>query len=146
MKIVYERPDGGLSIVSPAPKNHLEKVFGRMTDEQYRTHVYERSIPADAKNVREVTDDEIPQDRHFRNAWKLNGTKIDVDLEKAREIHMNEIRKLRDKKLAELDIETLKGKDVQVQKQILRDLPQKYDLTIAKTPERLKTMIPSILK
>jgi len=95
-----------------------------------------------------VTDkDNIPQDRYFRDAWHDDEPTetVDIDIDKAREIHMDKIRKLRDKKLKALDIQTLMGVDVQAEKQVLRDIPQNFDLTIAETPEELKALIPNEL-
>ena len=138
-KIAYLRPDGGVSIVIPVPKETIEKTLGSLTDAEYEAHVRDRSIPKDAVSVRDIEDDEIPQDRSFRNAWKLD---LSVDMDKAREIHMARIRKVRDQAMAVLDIETMKGRDVQDQKQVLRDLPQTFKLNTAKTPDELKNMWP----
>jgi hypothetical protein len=55
---------------------------------------------------------------------------------------MDNIRSKRDEKLKELDIEQLKGVDVSAQKQVLRDIPQTFDLTGAATPDELKTLWP----
>lgn len=89
---------------------------------------------------------ELPQDRTFRNAWEKSGKQISINMDKARNIQMDKIRALRDKKLKELDIETMKGNDVQAQKQVLRDIPQTFDLSVAKTPEELKALWPDELK
>lgn len=84
----------------------------------------------------------IPSDRRYRGAWTDdNPTEtVDVHMDKARDIQMQHIRRARDNALAKLDIETLKGNDVQKEKQVLRDIPQNFDLTKAKTPEALKGM------
>lgn len=95
----------------------------------------------------EVIDvSELPKDRTFRNAWEVSGEKVNINMDKARNIHMDNIRIAREKKLKELDIETMKGNDVQAQKQKLRDIPQTFDLTIATTPEELKALWPDELK
>ena len=59
---------------------------------------------------------------------------------------MDEIRKVRNKKLEELDVETLRGVDVQEKKQKLRDIPSTFDLTKAATPKDLKALWPNELK
>ena len=59
---------------------------------------------------------------------------------------MNRIRETRDVELSKLDVEQLKGKDVSEKKQKLRDIPQTFDLSGAKTPEELKTLRPKDLK
>ena len=81
---------------------------------------------------------ELP-DREFRDAWSHD---VDVDMPRARKLHMNKIRKARDLKLEELDIETLKGNNVQIEKQKLRDIPKKFKLTKAETPEALSLLWP----
>lgn len=124
--IVYTRAeDGGTSIICPVPG---------VTEEVAR-----RALPPDAQNISVRPIEDIPSDRTFRNAWTHE---LLVDMPKAREIHMNRIRAVRDAKIEELDIETLKGKDVQAQKQVLRDIPQKFDLSKANTPNELKVLWP----
>lgn len=146
-KIIYTRPDGGVSIVGPAPITDLRKIqqFNNMTQAEYEAHVWERSVPKDAINPQYIDEADIPDDRYFRNAWKQNGKKALVDMDKAKEIHMDKIRAARNEKLKELDIETMKGIDVQDEKQVLRDLPDSFDLT-ATTPEELKALWPDELK
>jgi len=55
---------------------------------------------------------------------------------------MDKIRFFRDKELAVQDIEQLKGNDVAVLKQTLRDIPSTFDLSGATTPEELKALWP----
>jgi len=157
-KIVYTKPGGGVFIVHPASKDDLMVVpmfieiygdeNGGVSDENYETHVWTRSIPEDAINAHYISDENIPQDYYFRDAWAHNFTdkKIEVDMPKAQEIHMTRIREARDRALEILDIETMKGNDVQAQKQALRDIPQNFDLKGAKTPEELKALWPEELK
>jgi len=124
MIYVIERQDGGTSIYNGTDLEAWASVNGEPV------------------SVREVSENEIPTDRTFRDAWTKDLT---IDMPKAREIQMAKIRKERDKALAALDIETLKGKDVQAEKQILRDLPQNFDLSVASTPEELKQLWPQEL-
>lgn len=105
-RIVYTRPeDGGVSVVSPAPKEHLELVLGPLTDEAYWAHIYERAIPKDAINVRKITVDEVPVSREFRDAWvDVTPTpNIDVSLEKVKDLVLKNIRRKRVKLLLEQD-------------------------------------------
>ena len=100
MKFVYTRPeDGGVSVVVPAPKADLEWVLGPLTDDEYRAHVLERSIPPDALNVREISDDDLP-DREFRNAWcdVTPESSIDIHSEKAKELALDKLRLKRQEK------------------------------------------------
>ena len=75
---------------------------------------------------------------------------IIVNMAKARGIHMDRIRQVRNKELANLDVPFMKAledgdTDVQVtlkvKKQELRDIPQTFDLT-TDTPEQLKELWP----
>lgn len=106
-KIVYTRPDGGVSIIHPAAKHNIEKVMGPMTDAEYEAHVLARSIPADATNVRYIDDADIPTDREFRNAWVdvTEAKSLDVCCNKAKEVALEKLRLLRNKALESTDIE-----------------------------------------
>ncbi len=91
-------------------------------------------------------DIELPSSRVFRDAWKLSGNKVIIDEIRAKEIHLSKIKILRDKKLKELDVESLKALsdpdkllDIETRKQLLRDIPQyyKFDLRDPKWPKEL---------
>ena len=78
---------------------------------------------------------------------------INVNMTKARAIHLEEIRKVRNEELAKEDINMLKAIEagdtseqsaVAAKKQVLRDIPQTFDLT-TDTPEELKAKWPSEL-
>lgn len=151
MKFVYTKPDGGVAIVSAAPKADLERVLGPMTRAQYRQHVIERSIPKGVE-YRELPDDWVAPDRAFRNAWIAEGSAVSVDMGKARQIHMGRVRWARDKKLEAMDREWMaatnnpaKAVVIEAVRQVLRDIPQTFDLSGAATPEELKTLWPEEL-
>lgn len=148
-RIVYTRPDGGTSIVTPC-RNVNE---GHLNDDQIFQRSWEK-LPEDAIEPRIVFAENVPEDRTFRNAWEHDREKIVVNMDKARNIHLERIRTARDAKLRELDVETMKaiGKGdngardaVEVRKQVLRDLPQTIDLKKAKTTEELKALWPAEL-
>lgn len=134
MKIMYTRlEDGGLSIVVPATKEAVEKVLGTLTDLEYKAHVWERSVPEGAINARYVVDEGIPSDREFRNAWCDTSPEavVDIDLSKAKDLKLTELRAVRNTKLDKLDKEFMaaleKGEDlegIKVKKQILRDFTE----------------------
>ena len=93
-------------------------------------------------------------DRTFRNALRHDGGAFHHDMDKARDIHMGRIRKARDKELSRLDVETMKAlgrsddarrAEVEPQKQVLRDIPQTFELLSAKSTDALKAMWPSEL-
>lgn len=87
----------------------------------------------------------VPPRSLFRGAWIRKPGGVEVDMPQARALHMDDIRKGRDAKLRELDVEQLRGNSVEAQKQALRDLPQTFDLNAAQTPEQLKALWPDEL-
>lgn len=150
VRIIYGRADGGVTIVTPC-RNIDEADLA----EDFILQRALNLLPPDAINPQVITPAEVPGDRNFREAWEHGGSQVSVNMDKARNIHMDRIRVARDAKLAALDVDTMKavGKGdnvardaVESQKQALRDIPQTLDLTVAKTPEELKAIWPSELQ
>jgi hypothetical protein len=83
--IVYSDSNGRTLIVWPAISVNDPAGF---TDEQALERARGR-LPADATDVREVEDSEIPTDRRFRDAWRND---FSVDMEKARDIQRQRIK------------------------------------------------------
>lgn len=73
--LVYGRDDGGLDVVIPAPDVPKERVI-------------ERSIPS-GKTYVETT--RLPSSRRWRNAWRLSGSDVVVDLDVAKKIRAKEL-------------------------------------------------------
>ena len=142
MKVIaYTRPDGGVSIVVPA----REGVKALAKSES-------RAVPVGAERV-VIDSSEIPSDRTFRNAFRLNSGKVEVDMPEARKIHLSRLRELRDQKLREKDVEwsralakgeTADAQAVEDDRQALRDLPPKAmaAMRAIETPDDLKIYIP----
>lgn len=147
-RIVYTRPDGGISVVIPTGEVSLDTVLAL-------------DVPADATNV-EVTDvTSVPNDRTFRDEWVYKGDAdcwqagaVGISKTKARSKHMDRIRAIRDRELAKLDVEyqradeqanASKKSEVATKKQALRDIPQSFDLTVADSPEALAALWPANL-
>lgn len=97
-------------------------------------------VPAGADYIAmEVAD--LPEDRYFRDAWKLVGGALTIDIEGAKEVQRNHWRRLRRPKLLALDIafiqaleagDTVAQADIAAQKTALRDVtetPLPNDLT-----------------
>ena len=90
----------------------------------------------------------VPSDRHFRDAWALNGTVISEDLTAAKAIFADKIREARGPLLEALDTDYMKaletGADtaqIVADKQALRDAPTAGDS--ATTITELKAAWPS---
>jgi len=95
--------------------------------------------------VGECEDTDLP--KYFSGAWEWREDAIRVNMTKARGIHMDSIRVVRNKKLASLDVPFMRAvetgdqaaqKRIATQKQALRDIPQNFDLkTSPNTPDAL---------
>jgi len=79
---------------------------------------------------------------------------IVVNMSKARGIQMDKIREVRNNELTKKDIEFMKAleaddgshKAIATEKQVLRDIPQTFDLTTENdTPDELKQKWPDVL-
>lgn len=150
-KIIYTRPDGGISIVHPI--RNTFPVPEILTDDEIVARAWAK-LPAGAINPQIVEMVVVPSDRTFRNAWKQSGGTIVCDMAKAREIHRDRLRAIRAPKFAPLDAAWFKAAEVgdetvkaavAAKKQALRDVTIDPAIDAAKTPEELKVAIPSAL-
>lgn len=98
-----------------------------------------------------VKEEEIPVDRTYRNALRVQGNKLEYDMAQARNLHLDQIRIAREKKFIELDAQwmravgqglTNEALTIELQRQALRDLPQSLGVEQAKNIEELKIMWP----
>lgn len=130
-RIVFTDLQGNCNIIAPSPNSP------RTIEEEAIA-----TVPA-GLSYRIINTSELPTDRTYRNAWtdEYPTNTVDVNMVKARVLHMEKIRKARDAKLKVLDVETMKGINVQAAKQILRDLPATVDLSVS-TVEELKLLWP----
>ncbi len=103
--------------------------------------------------VVEISPEDIPEDRYFRNALELKDSKLDFNIKKAEELHLKAIRHKRNEALEALDKEQLRLQsldtdieELKKKKQVLRDIPQTLDLSKAKTIEDLKKTWPKELR
>jgi hypothetical protein len=139
MPIIFSQQDGRLAVFYPSDNS----------PETYQRE-FER-IAADGNDPEIVDWTDIPASREFRDAWKKGVGKVDIDMATARTIHMDRIRKARDKALKERDVKYLLADEsgdsarkavVAAQKQYLRDIPQNFDLESCQTPEELSAAWP----
>ena len=89
----------------------------------------------------------VPSDRHFRNAWTLNGKVISEDMTKAKEIFKDKIREVRGPLLDAEDVVYMKALEADdataktasvTKKKALRDAPAAQAITDADTIAKLK--------
>lgn len=101
--------------------------------------------------------EDVPPNRLFRNSWtdKYDTPTVDVDLDKAKAIHLERIRWMRNKKLESSDKDLIvalsKGDDIseiQSKKQELRDIPKiiEEDLSKIESVEELAATWPEGLE
>lgn len=149
-KIIYMRPDGGLSVVHPIRNTHGETL---KTDEEIEQRAWNK-LPTDAINPQWVDESVIPTDRTFRNAWKAVSGTVVHDMPKALSIAQDKVREARAPKLAALDVEfmravetgdTAKQAQVAAQKQRLRDATSDPRLSQAPNANVLKAAMQAVI-
>jgi hypothetical protein len=166
--VAVTRVDGGLTVLRVVTTNYVpDGKGGRIVHQTFDpTPEYIDSLiakhnwqgPLSPVSWRIVPNDIVDEvtNRYFRNAWKDDGgTKPGVDMPKAQAIHMAHIRAARDKALEALDTnymialeknEKIEQTEIANEKQVLRDIPATFDLTVAKTPEELYALWPAQLQ
>ena len=97
---------------------------------------------------------DIKLDRYFRAAWEatdLDPRAIRINMGWARQVHMDNIRRVRDWQLSQLDMPFMRALEtgdkltqakLAALKQRLRHIPESFHLTGFKTPEALKAAWP----
>ena len=163
--IVIKNSDGSVGIVVPAPEmfdgeSRTRKILaeqniltGENSEEKILEWIIKKDVPVGA-SYRIIDRSQLPADRTFRDAWTddFPTETVDINMEKARAIHMDKIRTARNKALAKLDAEHRKASgdvskqaEIDAKAQILRDIPSTFDLSIANTIDELKSLWPAEL-
>jgi hypothetical protein len=90
----------------------------------------------------------LPSDRHFRNAWKINGSVISEDMDTAKELFKDKIREVRKPLLEAEDVTYMKAMEADdasaktasvTRKTALRDAPSASAIDDATTISELKS-------
>ena len=108
-----------------------------------------------------VEDSDLPggstsvENDYFFDGWEWDGSAVVVNMARGREIHLAEIRRVRDEELVKLDVPWMQAVEagdtdaqatIKGQKETLRNLPATFDITTdVDTPEKLKAKWPSEL-
>lgn len=67
MKVIaYTRPDGGVSVITPAPEAQLPNE----TEAEFLARIRLKDVPANATNVIEVDKEDLPP-RETRSSWRI---------------------------------------------------------------------------
>ena len=135
-----------------------------LTDEEFFTQVIDKILatarregyqPASGITYYEMDENDTPSDRTFRGAWECPAGTIQVNMPKARVLHMDAIRASRNAELVKEDVTFMRAVEdgdtdaqatIKTKKQTLRDLPATFDITTdVDTPEKLKAKWPTEL-
>jgi hypothetical protein len=134
MKVIVHEVNGILAVTVPAKNSMMYEVLERNKITNYQI----------------VDSSEIPSDREYRNAWKYDNG-INVDIDKAKEIHKDKLRIKRKPLLQRLDVDymmalekgdTILCKQIAEEKQKLRDITKSPEITEARSVEDLKKFQP----
>ena len=151
--VVWPNGSGGIGVGSYAKGFDADEAA---IDELVRRHV----PPGTSHMVMTKTSFKTAVgDRTFREAWECDNDAtpalVRVNMPKARGIHMNKIRVVRDAELGKKDVtfmraveagDTSSQSTIATEKQTLRDIPQTFDLTTDNdTPVELQARWPSEL-
>ena len=130
-----------------------DQVFYHVEDADQRARLLE--IVGTSFRYPPIADAEGRNDAKDGGAWEMDvDGRPKVNIAKARIIQMDHIRMVRDRELQRLDIDALravgtgdtaKGTAVEAEKQVLRDLPQTFDLSSYTTPVELAAAWPAEL-
>lgn len=158
MRFMYTEADGRVAIATAAPIEAVSRALGAidgdgnaaLSPEAYREHVITRlceTTGVGRGDLIELPDDWQPAvDRTWRDAWRLKGRVLCVDLDIARALHLTRLRRDRAPRLAELDITALRALEsglpseasaAKALKQRLRDVTADPRIAAATTPEEL---------
>jgi len=144
--IIVTTLDGSVRVIHKSPNAKVSWAQVRERAEQ----------DPDVSSARLVSITKVPSDRYFRGAWRSTGLTDDIhiDLPAARNIHIDEIRSIRDEKLKSLDIEmlkaievgdTVKQAEIVAKKEALRNMPDDPRFESITDPDELKAFMPEIL-
>lgn len=135
-RIIIKNADGTVGILIPG-KNTTRSI----------EEIAKKDIPAGA-SYKIVEASEVPPKDEYRGAWEVDADfKVKHNMNKARELHKEKIRKLREPKLAALDIEYQKAdeegdnnkkKDIAAKKKKLRDATKHSAIDAAQSIDQLK--------
>ena len=146
--IIWKNADGSLKVTNMHSAATLETTTGHKN--------YLISLGELASFQAIITSDQLPQDKYFRPAWKFDGAFVVIDTTRARQRHLDKLRRVRNVKLQDSDpdyIRALEQDDqtkltaLKTYRQALRDIPQTIsaELQAAITPNEIRSIQPAVL-
>ena len=94
----------------------------------------------------EVPNGKSHRHRRFHDAMVLRGGKVEFDMARCRDLDRQQRRLARASKLVALDVQQLRGMNVEAQKQELRDVTADPAIEVAQTPDDLHACWPKCLE
>ena len=152
-RCIYTDADGLVHQLMPAYSDRTRPAG--MTDDKFYEYIVAKDLPAGISTYYTIDDSAAPSDRTFRDAWEISSEEIVVNMTKARAIHLEQIRRVRNAELVKEDITFMRAVEagdtdtqatIATKKQVLRDIPATFDITTGvDTPEKLKAKWPTEL-
>jgi len=142
--ILINRFDGGVSLMRLIGEAKADEEIGKWSKRNpgmYRSHI-------------EIKDESVPTDRTFRDAWVLSGAGVIVDMNRARELWREVMRRARADRFAELDVQYMRAIETEdsaaasaivKKKEELRGVTLLPDIDAATTPAELRSCWPDCL-
>lgn len=97
----------------------------------------------------DAEDYSVPAERTFRDAWEVSGDAISVNMDIAKDLWRDKVRRARKPLLEALDADFMRALEtgasttqIATDKQSLRDAPAHADIASATTPDELKAVQP----
>ncbi len=106
-RIIYSRPGGEVSIVTPMSEWIARLMAKGMTEDEAIASIQAKDVPSDAVDVVVIEDTAVPFDRWFRNAWRQVGGIVSIDVTTARGLQMAHILKAIGKEIARLHTDSI---------------------------------------
>lgn len=131
--LIIEQADGTAGVVHLTPE-HLAKHDGDGV--AALESIQNKVVPGNALSHEIVDTASIPGDRTFRDSWEKSGSAIQENMPKARVIHMDRIRAVRNAKLDVEDKEWNKAAD-----QAAKDVVEARRATLRSIPNSSQTQI-----
>jgi len=152
-RIVWQRPDGGISITHPT-----EDFLPGESEQHYLDRIamaFLSAAPEHTTYIRkpDIDSSTLPKDRYFRNCWLHNGIAVAVDMTKAKAQRLSETQAVHDSRqkaitnqavAAMLDNDNATLKTLKAKKQATTDTLTKVqtDLSAITDPDSLKNYNP----
>lgn len=145
-KIIHTKPDGGIVIVHPVRNTIGDEA---LSDAQIEKRAWDRLL-AYASNLRYIAPSAIPVDRTFRDAWRESGGQITVDMNAAKMLARNMLRRERAVRFKALDGQWMRGigrgdladaAAAEAKRETLRNWPQDSRINACANENELKMLL-----